>query len=70
MPENSEVFMLSSNDLNEKEDHTEYPHRGGTIEYFVFHPAIYSSLPKVERIVLGRNFKKGHTAIVGVPGGC
>jgi predicted cupin superfamily sugar epimerase len=43
---------------------------GGPVEYFVFHPATDSSLPKVERIVLGRDFEKGQTAIVSVPGGC
>ena len=43
---------------------------GGPVEYYIFHPATDSSLPKAERIVLGRDFEKGQTAIISVPGGC
>ena len=38
---------------------------GGPVEYFVFYPD-----ERVERKVLGREFEKGETAVVAVPGGC
>jgi predicted cupin superfamily sugar epimerase len=38
---------------------------GGPVEYFVFYPD-----DRVERKVLGRDFEKGQTAVVAVPGGC
>lgn len=38
---------------------------GGPVEYFIFHPD-----GKAERVVLGRDFERGETAVVSVPGGC
>jgi predicted cupin superfamily sugar epimerase len=38
---------------------------GGPVSYFIFHPDGHC-----EKIILGRDFEAGQTAVVAVPGGC
>jgi predicted cupin superfamily sugar epimerase len=44
---------------------------GGPVEYFIFHPEVDGNgVFRSERVVLGRDFERGETAVVAVSGGC
>jgi uncharacterized protein len=53
---------------------------GGPVEYFIFHPPPRSapsapspstspSAPRVEKLTLGRDFSRGQTPVIAIPGG-